>query len=34
VSLYCMASAFKSQDDLVALDLGCKRRISATHECL
>jgi len=32
-SLYCLASSFKSQNDLVALDLRCKRRMPATHEC-
>jgi hypothetical protein len=25
-SLYCLASAFKSHEEIVALDLGCKRR--------
>jgi hypothetical protein len=29
-SLYCLAFAFESHNDLVALDLGCTRRIPAT----
>jgi len=29
-SLYCLAGAFESHNDLVALDLGCTRRIPAT----